>query len=141
VYNVDPGIDSPTLDTFPLNPVSTYALVARLDAVTPLSAKAMPVVLPNTATLPIVDVPGPVTDPVLSAAHPVALPFAKIPVGAYPLGHTAGIEANAVAVAAFPDMLAALSGISALVRIGSCSCGSVPVVISEALIATSPLNT
>jgi hypothetical protein len=48
-----------------------------------------------------------VTVPVL-AAQPVALPFARMPVGEYPVEQRVGVEANAVAVAALPVVLAAM---------------------------------
>jgi hypothetical protein len=40
-------------------------------------------------------------------AHPVAFPLARIPVGAWPVEQSVGVDASAVAVAAFPLVLAA----------------------------------
>jgi hypothetical protein len=53
------------------------------------------------------------------AAHPVAFPFANIPVGAIPFVQVVGAEARAVAVAAFPEVFAALFGMSPLSRVGN----------------------
>jgi hypothetical protein len=37
-------------------------------------------------------------------AHPVAFPFARIPVGAFPVEHKVGVAARLVAVGALPEV-------------------------------------
>jgi hypothetical protein len=72
------------------HPVSTFKSAAALPMTTAFAVKA-----------PAVCVTVPVPPPPI-AAHPVAFPLARTPVGACPVEHSVGAAARAVAVAALP---------------------------------------
>jgi hypothetical protein len=70
------------------------------EAVVLMSAYNAPPVIPPKYTMPLGQLGVPPPPPML--AQPVALPLARMPVGACPVLHRLGVLASAVAVAALP---------------------------------------
>jgi hypothetical protein len=73
-------------------------------------------------------------DPPPIEAQPVALPFARMPVGALPVEQRVGVEARAVAVAAFPVVFWFNVGNVALARL---MLAGVPIASPEGSVVDS----
>jgi hypothetical protein len=95
------------------------------------------VVLPvHSANCPLVGVPVGFRVPEPVGVPQIALPFAATPVANCDPEQVVGVAAREFAEFAVPVVLAALFGMSPDKRAGSCACGSVPVVMSDALTTT-----
>lgn len=79
--------------------------------------------VPDTPLAVVTDTVVTVPEPPPMMAHPVALPFARTPVGALPVVQSVGVAAKAVAVAALPVVL--WLNVGKLVRLAALNVGAV----------------